>query len=356
MFTHLPLTYLAQAVFAAFVTALLILMLRRPAERWQLVDVPGGRKRHAAPVAVTGGVAITSAMLVALAASFSAFGQYAAFFVGAVILATTGLLDDLGEVSAGTKMLVQVFVAVLMTSGGANFLINLGNLFATDPINTRLWGIPLTVFATVAVINAINMFDGLDGLAGSLALVMLAFFAMFALVIGDLNAAKIIIVLAGAVVGFLFFNLPWPLRGRASHLHGRRRQHGAWLRYRVVLGFADSAKYEQCSDANDAVGVRTSLDGRLHGDCEAPGAAPQSDVARPRPHSSHPDAARLFTARGVGIVGRSQRSYGRGRHGFMAARRSRLVDLLVVSRCVRGLLRIFFHAVQTVSIACARDR
>ena len=78
-------------------------------------------------------------------------------------------------------MLVQVLVAVLMTSGGANFLVNLGNLFATDPINTRLWGIPLTVFATVAVINAINMFDGLDGLAGSLALVMLLFFAMFAL-------------------------------------------------------------------------------------------------------------------------------------------------------------------------------
>ena len=230
MSTHLPFTYLAQAAFAAFVAALLIMMLRRPAERWQLVDVPGGRKRHAAPVAVTGGVAITSAMLLALAASFSAFGDYAAFFVGAVILALTGLLDDLGEVSAGAKMLVQVFVAVLMTSGGANFLINLGNLFATDPVNTRLWGIPMTVFATVAVINAINMFDGLDGLAGSLVLVMLLFFALFALAIGDLNAAKIIVVLAGAIVGFLFFNLPWPMRGEHRTFMGDAGS--------MVLGFA----------------------------------------------------------------------------------------------------------------------
>ncbi len=230
MYTFLPLTYLAQAAFAAFAAALLILMLRRPAQRWQLVDVPGGRKRHAAPVAVTGGVAITSAMLLALAASFSAFGQYAAFFVGAVILAMTGLLDDLGEVSAGAKMLVQIFVAVLMTSGGANFLVNLGNLFATDPINTRLWGIPLTVFATVAVINAINMFDGLDGLAGSLALVMLVFFAGFALTIGDLNMAKIVIVLAGAIVGFLFFNLPWPIRGEHRTFMGDAGS--------MVLGFA----------------------------------------------------------------------------------------------------------------------
>jgi UDP-GlcNAc:undecaprenyl-phosphate/decaprenyl-phosphate GlcNAc-1-phosphate transferase len=230
MFEQFPLTYLAQALFAAFVAALLIMMLRRPAERWQLVDVPGGRKRHATPVAITRGVAITTAMLLALAASFSAFGEYAAFFIGAVILALTGLLDDLGEVSAGTKMLIQIFAAVLMTSGGANFLVNLGNLFATDPINTRLWAIPLTVFATVAVINAINMFDGLDGLAGSLALVMLSFFATFALTIGDLNAAKIIIVLAGAVIGFLFFNLPWPLRGRHRTFMGDAGS--------MVLGFA----------------------------------------------------------------------------------------------------------------------
>lgn len=230
MSIYLPLTYVAQAAFATFVAALLILMLRRPAERWGLVDIPGGRKRHAAPVAVTGGIAITVAMLLSLAASFSAFGQYSAFFAGVVILAMTGALDDLGEVSAGTKMLVQVLVAVLMTSGGANFLINLGNLFATDPINTRLWGIPLTVFATVAVINAINMFDGLDGLAGGLALIMLSFLAMFALAIGDPNAAKILIVLAGAIVGFLFFNLPWAISGRHRTFMGDAGS--------MVLGFA----------------------------------------------------------------------------------------------------------------------
>lgn len=214
MVTQLPFTFLAQALSATFICALLILMLRRPAERWKLIDIPGGRKRHTMPVAVTGGIAITVATLIALAASFSAFGQYAAFFWGIVILALTGLLDDLGEIPAGAKMLAQVFAAVLMTSWGANFLINLGDLFATQPINTRLWAIPLTVFATVAVINAINMFDGLDGLAGGLAFAMFVFFAAFAVVVGDLNAAKITVVLAGAVAGFLFFNLPWRLRGR----------------------------------------------------------------------------------------------------------------------------------------------
>jgi UDP-GlcNAc:undecaprenyl-phosphate GlcNAc-1-phosphate transferase len=226
----MPLTYLAQAAAAAFIAGLLILMLRRPAERWGLVDHPGGRKRHAAPVPLTGGIAITAGMILALAFSFSAFAQYSAFFAGVMLLALVGLMDDLGEVSPGTKLLLQVVAALLMTSWGENFLINLGDLFGTNPINTRHWAIPLTVFAALAVVNAINMLDGLDGLAGSLVLGILLVLTAFAWSIGDPNAAKILIVLAGALAGFLFFNLPWPLRGRHRTFMGDAGS--------MVLGFA----------------------------------------------------------------------------------------------------------------------
>jgi UDP-GlcNAc:undecaprenyl-phosphate GlcNAc-1-phosphate transferase len=226
----MPLTYLAQAAAAAFIAGLLILMLRRPAERWGLVDHPGGRKRHAVPVPLTGGVAITAGLILALAFSFSAFAQYSAFFAGVMLLALVGLMDDLGEVSPGTKLLLQVVAALLMTSWGENFLVNLGDLFGTNPINTRHWAIPLTALAALAVINAINMLDGLDGLAGSLVLGILLVLTAFAWSIGDPNAAKILIVLAGALAGFLFFNLPWPLRGRHRTFMGDAGS--------MVLGFA----------------------------------------------------------------------------------------------------------------------
>jgi len=230
MLTAVPLTYLAQAAAAAFFAGLLILMLRRPAERWGLVDHPGGRKRHAAPVPLTGGIAITAGLILALAVSFSAFAQYSAFFAGVLLLALVGLMDDLGEVSPGTKLLLQVLAALLMTSWGENFLVNLGDLFGTNPINTRHWAIPLTVLAALAVVNAINMLDGLDGLAGSLVLGILLVLTGFAWTIGDANAAKILIVLAGALAGFLFFNLPWPLRGRHRTFMGDAGS--------MVLGFA----------------------------------------------------------------------------------------------------------------------
>ena len=230
MLTAVPLTYLAQAAAAAFFAGLLILMLRRPAERWGLVDHPGGRKRHAAPVPLTGGIAITAGMILALVVSFSAFAQYSAFFAGVLLLALVGLMDDLGEVSPGTKLLLQVVAALLMTSWGENFLVNLGDLFGTNPINTRHWAIPLTVLAALAVVNAINMLDGLDGLAGSLVLGILLVLTGFAWTIGDANAAKILLVLAGALAGFLFFNLPWPLRGRHRTFMGDAGS--------MVLGFA----------------------------------------------------------------------------------------------------------------------
>jgi UDP-GlcNAc:undecaprenyl-phosphate GlcNAc-1-phosphate transferase len=228
--TTMPLTYLAQAAGGAFLSGLLILMLRRPAERWGLVDHPGGRKRHAVPVPLTGGIAVTAGLILALAVSFSAFAQYSAFFAGVMLLALVGLMDDLGEVSAGSKLLLQVIAALLMTSWGVNFLVNLGDLFGTNPINTRHWAIPITVLATLAVVNAINMLDGLDGLAGSLVLGILLVLTAFAWHIGDANAAKILLVLSGALAGFLFFNLPWPLRGRHRTFMGDAGS--------MVLGYA----------------------------------------------------------------------------------------------------------------------
>lgn len=230
MFHFPPLTYFAQALAAAFIAALLIRMLRRRAHHWRLVDEPGGRKRHSAPVPLTGGIAIVAALFLALSFSFAAFPEYSPFFAGVLLLAAVGLLDDLGELSATTKLLFQVLAALFMTSWAANFLVNLGDLFGTGPINTRHWAIPVTVVAVLAVVNAINMLDGLDGLAGSLVLGILLVLTAFAWTVGDANAAKILVVLAGALAGFLFFNLPWPLRGRHRTFMGDAGS--------MVLGFA----------------------------------------------------------------------------------------------------------------------
>jgi UDP-GlcNAc:undecaprenyl-phosphate GlcNAc-1-phosphate transferase len=222
-------TFLAQALSACFITALLIVWMRRPALRFGLVDHPGGRKRHGDSVPLTGGLAIAIGAGVTLLLSADALAHYRVLFVALLLLAVIGVLDDLGEVSPRSKLGVQVFAAVLMCSWGNHFLTSLGDIVGRGPIELANWAIPLTIFATVAVTNGMNMFDGLDGLAGGLVLVMLGFFAFFAWQAPDPNALKFLVVLMGAVVGFLLFNAPHALRGRRRVFMG---DTGA-----LVLGF-----------------------------------------------------------------------------------------------------------------------
>jgi UDP-GlcNAc:undecaprenyl-phosphate GlcNAc-1-phosphate transferase len=223
------LTFLVQPLIATLIAALLIVWLRRPALRIGLVDHPGGRKRHGDSVPLTGGVAITIATFITLAVSAHKMGDYQVLFVAMLVLGAIGVLDDIGEVSPRTKLGVQVVAAVLMTSWGNHFLTSLGDILARGPIELANWAIPLTVFATVAVINGINMFDGLDGLAGGLVFGILAFFAYFAWLLLDVNALKLLLVLMGGVLGFLLFNAPHTWRGRRRVFMG---DTGA-----LVLGF-----------------------------------------------------------------------------------------------------------------------
>ncbi len=206
-------TFFVQAILAFLLTVLLILWMRRPAHRFGLVDDPGGRKRHGVAVPLTGGISLTVGFFLALALSLPALSDQLVLLVSMALLALIGVLDDIGEVSPRSKLGVQVLAAVLMTSWAGHFLVHLGDLFGRGDILLMNWGIPLTVFATVALINGINMLDGVDGLAGGLVFVMLCFFAAFAWWAEDVVSLKILVVLLGALGGFLLFNLPHPWRG-----------------------------------------------------------------------------------------------------------------------------------------------
>ncbi len=66
----------------------------------------------------------------------------------------------------------------------------------------------LLVLATgVATTNAVNLSDGLDGLAGGLGLIVAMLFAAFAVSEGVFSLATFSLAIAGAIGGFLYYNL-----------------------------------------------------------------------------------------------------------------------------------------------------
>jgi UDP-GlcNAc:undecaprenyl-phosphate GlcNAc-1-phosphate transferase len=222
--------FLAPLTTACGLTALLIVLLRRPAERLRLLDHPGGRKRHSHAVPLTGGIALTLGFYAALLLGHGAPGKLGLLLALVAVLAVVGLVDDLIEASPRGKLAVQLLAAALMTTWGEHRLTSLGDLAGGGPVLLGSWSIPVTLFATVAVVNGINMLDGLDGLAGGLVAAMLGYFGAFAFWLGETESLAVIAALLGAVLGFLLFNVPHPWRGRWRTFMGDAGS--------LVLGFA----------------------------------------------------------------------------------------------------------------------
>lgn len=211
---------LLQASLAGSLSALMIVALRAPAARLRLIDRPEGRKRHGELVPVTGGLAILLGFFTAMAIPTGTAETHRVLIVVMLGLGAVGLYDDSHGGSARAKLLAQVAAALAMALWGNQLLLTFGDILAIGRIELKAWAIPITVFATVAVVNGINMLDGLDGLAGGTVAVMLAYFALFAWLLGDTRALALLAVLLGSLAGFLLFNAPHPWRGRLRTFMG----------------------------------------------------------------------------------------------------------------------------------------
>jgi len=76
----------------------------------------------------------------------------------------------------------------------------------TLPFHLGLWYVPLAALAIVATANAVNLTDGLDSLAGMCAGVSFACYGIIAHLQGQAPVATFCFTVAGALVGFLWFN------------------------------------------------------------------------------------------------------------------------------------------------------
>ena len=199
----------------AFAAALLLLWILSPVARHiGLVDRPRGRKSHARPTPLVGGIALFVAFAFALLACDVPLSPYRPLFAGALILVVVGVLDDFHELSSRPRFLAQIFAGLLMTSGAGVVLEDFGNLLDPDwVLSLGILAVPATLFATLGVINAVNMSDGLDGLAAALALVALGALGLLAWTAGAREVTAILWFLAASLLAFLIFNLR--IRGAA---------------------------------------------------------------------------------------------------------------------------------------------
>ena len=190
-------------VLAAFAIVLFITpLVRLAAHRFGVTDAPNARKVHASPVPLLGGAAIWIGFVLTLLLSLPLWEpapfikQFGSVIAGATIASLVGLWDDRWGMKPLGKLAGQLIAAVLMVAFGTSiqFLHN-------DVLN-----LAITVLWVVGITNALNLMDNMDGLAGGVAAGAALFFFLLAAMSGQHLVAPLALALAGACVGFLYYN------------------------------------------------------------------------------------------------------------------------------------------------------
>jgi UDP-GlcNAc:undecaprenyl-phosphate GlcNAc-1-phosphate transferase len=216
--------YLLVFLVAAAATYLLTVIAREIALRTGAVARVRDRDVHAEPIPYFGGLAMLGGLCAAYVVAHQlpflshrsgpfVFHDARTVLIAGGMICAVGVLDDLFELDALTKLGGQVLAAGFLVLQGIQYLYfpeRHGGQFALDPAQGAL----LTAFVIVATINAVNFVDGLDGLAtGVVGIGAIAFF-FFCYQLTSLNNASLAstgallsAMLGGACVGFLPHNV-----------------------------------------------------------------------------------------------------------------------------------------------------
>jgi UDP-GlcNAc:undecaprenyl-phosphate GlcNAc-1-phosphate transferase len=217
---------------AFLLSAFLCLLVRRVAPRFGFVDSPGGRKAHRAPTPLGGGLALWLTTVVVLglgalglklgaawlpedlaqhvAGLWARSGELVWIMVLATCVMLMGLWDDWKGLDWKPRLAFQFGVAIALALSGVR--LTLFPPFASrDPSGALVigWTIltgALTVFWIVGLTNAFNFLDNMDGLAGSVGLIAALLFAGAQLAVRSLFVPAVLLVLVGALAGFLLHN------------------------------------------------------------------------------------------------------------------------------------------------------
>jgi len=169
-----------------------------------IVDRPGGRKKHEKVTPYMGGLGLMLSLpIVALYAFYLEPSlQIIALMIAAFALFAVSFIDDIKNIRPIIRLCVQLFSAVTVVAAGISIPAEL----LTIGIIPDLLAQVLSIFFIVALINAFNFMDGVDGLAGGLGFITCGFMGITLLICGQAAAAILAGSFAAALLAFLKYN------------------------------------------------------------------------------------------------------------------------------------------------------
>lgn len=210
-FTNLTLQITGAIALAMVVCLIATPLTKRFAEKVGAIDVPKDNRRiHALPIPRLGGLAIFVSFILSVVVFAEIDREIQGILFGSILIVSVGVVDDIIQIKAIYKFLIQVAAALIPIYFGVRIdLLSNPNIFAYSPyLNLGWFAIPLTLLWIVGITNAVNLIDGLDGLAvgvSTISSVTMLIVALFAT--ADANVAVVLAALTGACIGFMPYNL-----------------------------------------------------------------------------------------------------------------------------------------------------
>ncbi len=200
------------------VTLCAIPIVKRIAERVDLLSYPGGHSSHDKPIPLLGGAAMLLGVLAAYLffqmvltkqawdMQFPGFWETTSLVLGATWMCLLGTLDDKLHLGWKKKVLGELIGVGIIIAGGHTITV------ATIPyvglVEFGWWGAPIFALMILTITNAVNLIDGIDGLAGGICFFAALVTGIIGLATDDLFAASMGFGIAGAALAFLVFNFP----------------------------------------------------------------------------------------------------------------------------------------------------
>lgn len=175
-------------------------------KKYNLYDEVDPRKIHKGNIPRLGGIAVFLALLIVVFFVRAVFKTteiefYWPLLLGFLIILIFGVMDDIFDMRAKLKFLVQIVAALIVSISPYHFTRFMSWTFPPFVGNI------ITFFWIIAVVNAFNLIDGMDCVCSGI-----SFFACFA--VGFLlcrcsdSMSIFYFTLCGSLLGFMYWNKP----------------------------------------------------------------------------------------------------------------------------------------------------
>jgi UDP-GlcNAc:undecaprenyl-phosphate/decaprenyl-phosphate GlcNAc-1-phosphate transferase len=200
-------------ILSVALSVLLTVLVRDTAISKGLKSAPVyGRHTHTKPLPRLGGVAICLAFMIVIGFfpisrlnhTYFQERHFLGILVPVLAIFLMGIYDDLRPMKPRWKLVVEAAAAAFFYAAGLG--INVFDRVLGDGLLAKGVGLALTVVWILLITNAFNLIDGLDGLAAGSALISAIPIFVLALSSDNHLVMVFVVVLAGAILGFLPFN------------------------------------------------------------------------------------------------------------------------------------------------------